>query len=188
MAEWNLDPQWNDLETINGGFNFKSFSDISASDFNKLVENMQFIYLHHTDKTGGLAMDRVYPVGSIYMTLEKNFNPGDAFGGSWVRLKDRFLLGAGDTYGAGTEGGSADAVVVSHTHTITKLMAAADAIASGGSTLQKGWGDKAMSDIANDKNYILSTEGVDGKGKNMPPYLAVYMWRRTNEEVENESI
>lgn len=189
MAEWNLNPQWNELETINDGFDFKSFSDISASDFNKLVENMQYLYLHNTDKTGGLAMDRVYPVGSIYMTLDKTFNPAEVFGGTWVRLEDRFLLGASDTYGAGTTGGSADAVVVSHSHKITKLAAASKGIASDGSTLQKGYGGEATSNIANGTNYTISTVGVDGKGKNMPPYLAVYMWQRTpDEEVKNESI
>lgn len=181
MAEWNLNPQWNELVDINDGVSFKAFFDISASDFNKLVENMQYLYLHKTDKTGGLAMDRVYPVGSIYMTLDETFSPGEVFGGTWERLMDRFLLGASDTYGVRTTGGSADAVVVKHSHTITKLLAAADAIVSGGSTLQKGYGDKAMSNTIPDavKNYALSEEGEDGKGKNMPPYLAVYMWKRT---------
>lgn len=121
---------------------------------------------------------KAYPVGSIYMSVNAT-DPAQLFGGSWVQLKDRFLLGAGDTYGAGTKGGSADAVIVSHSHTITKLLAGSGGIASGGSTLQKGWGGEAASNIANGTNYTISTEGVDGKGKNMPPYLAVYMWKRT---------
>lgn len=121
---------------------------------------------------------KAYPVGSIYMSVNAT-DPASLFGGSWVRLKDRFLLGAGDTYGAGTEGGSADAVVVRHKHTITELAAASKGIASDGKTLQKGYGGEATSNIANETNYTISTEGVDGKGKNMPPYLAVYMWKRT---------
>ena len=127
--------------------------------------------------SGEIILATAYPVGSIYMSVNAT-DPASLFGGSWVRLKDRFLLGAGDTYGAGTEGGSADAVIVSHSHTITKLSAGNGGIASGGSTLQKGWGGEAASNIANETNYILSTAGEDGKGKNMPPYLAVYMWKR----------
>jgi hypothetical protein len=32
-------------------------------------------------------------------------------------LRDRFLIGAGSTYGVGTSGGSANAIVVNHSHT-----------------------------------------------------------------------
>lgn len=43
-----------------------------------------------------------------------NTSPATLFGGTWVQLKDRFLLSAGDTYTAGNTGGSA---TNSHTHT-----------------------------------------------------------------------
>ena len=52
-----------------------------------------------------------YPVGSIYMSVNST-SPATLFGGTWVRLKDKFLLGAGDTYTAGDTGGAA-------THTLT---------------------------------------------------------------------
>ena len=58
-----------------------------------------------------LMLDNVWPVGSIYMSVNST-NPGTLFGGTWQRLKDRFLLGAGDTYAAGSQGGEA-------THTLT---------------------------------------------------------------------
>lgn len=47
-----------------------------------------------------------YPVGSIYMSVNST-NPNTLFGGSWERLKDRFLLASGDTYSNGSTGGSA---------------------------------------------------------------------------------
>lgn len=46
-----------------------------------------------------------YPVGSIYMSVN-SINPADIFGGEWEPLKDRFLLGAGDTYSQGATGGA----------------------------------------------------------------------------------
>jgi hypothetical protein len=55
----------------------------------------------------------LYPVGSIYMSTNAT-NPKDLFGiGEWEQIKDTFLMSAGNTYGAGTTGGTA-----SHTHSI----------------------------------------------------------------------
>lgn len=50
--------------------------------------------------------DIVYPIGSIY-TSTNDIPPIALFGGRWEQLKDRFLLGSGDTYTNGTTGGSA---------------------------------------------------------------------------------
>ena len=56
-------------------------------------------------------IDTVYPIGSIY-TSSKSTSPADLFGGTWIQIKDTFLLTAGDSYAAGSSGGSA-----THTHT-----------------------------------------------------------------------
>ena len=45
-------------------------------------------------------------------------DPGTLIGGTWERIKDKFLLSAGDTYTAGSTGGSAKATLPSHTHTL----------------------------------------------------------------------
>ena len=50
--------------------------------------------------------DSIYPVGSIYMSVNST-SPETLFGGTWVQIKDTFLLSAGDTYTAGNTGGSA---------------------------------------------------------------------------------
>ena len=72
----------------------------------------------HTGATIDDAIDQVaqllnifYPVGSIY-TSTKSTSPATLFGGTWVQIKDTFLLTAGDSYSAGSSGGSA-----THTHT-----------------------------------------------------------------------
>ena len=67
-------------------------------------------------------LNAVYPVGSIYMSVNST-SPSSLFGGTWVQLKDRFLLGAGDTYSAGATGGAAThtltaAEMPGHTHTV----------------------------------------------------------------------
>lgn len=133
-------------------------------------------------------LDLIYPVGSIYMSVNAA-DPGTLIGGTWERIKDRFLLSAGDKYAAGNTGGSAKATLPSHTHTV----------GSGGYQL---WGAKSGAgstepgnQISGDAKYYAAAKGnsaanykwlnsVDSKGvsdvsqANMPPYLAVYVWKR----------
>lgn len=71
-----------------------------------------------------------YPVGSIYLTVN-DVNPAALFGGTWQRIKDKFLLAAGDTYTPGSQGGTArvilsEAQTPRHRHTITSITTTAD--------------------------------------------------------------
>ena len=72
---------------------------------------------------GAPLLNLVYPVGSIYLS-SKNTNPGTLFGGTWVQIKDRFILTAGDSYSNGATGGAATVTLTvsnmpSHTHSFT---------------------------------------------------------------------
>lgn len=65
--------------------------------------------------------DLIYPVGSIYMSVNST-SPATLFGGTWEQVKDRFLLSAGNTYTNGNTGGEATHTLTqnempSHTHT-----------------------------------------------------------------------
>jgi hypothetical protein len=67
------------------------------------------------------ALNIIYPVGSIYMSVN-NVSPETFMGGTWEQIKDTFLLSAGDTYTAGATGGEATHTLTveeipSHTHT-----------------------------------------------------------------------
>lgn len=70
------------------------------------------------------SIDRVYPVGSIYMSTSDD-DPSTLFSGTtWERIQDKFLLCSGESYSAGTTGGEAThkltvAEMPSHTHTFT---------------------------------------------------------------------
>ena len=62
------------------------------------------------------AMSKMYPVGSIYMSIEPT-NPLNLFGvGEWVQIQDCFLLAAGSSYTAGSTGGEAQ-----HALTISEM-------------------------------------------------------------------
>lgn len=124
-----------------------------------------------------------YPVGSIYLTTA-NRDPAGLFGGIWEQIKDVFLLAAGDTYTAGSTGGSADAVVVLHDHIEygTNTGGTEDYRMAYISETGTDYGVYYEPDGATvgSKGVFVRTAdaGVDGTGKNMPPYLAVYMWKR----------
>lgn len=62
-----------------------------------------------------------HPVGSLYWSSSPT-DPATLFGGTWKRIKDRFVLTAGDTYGNGATGGSAtvqltESNLPAHSHT-----------------------------------------------------------------------
>ncbi len=70
-----------------------------------------------------LLLNKVYPVGAIYLSVN-SVNPGTLFGGTWEKIKDKFLLSSGDTYSIGSTGGNSSttlkiANLPSHNHTGT---------------------------------------------------------------------
>lgn len=128
-------------------------------------------------------LSMIYPVGSVYISAN-NTEPSLLFGGKWERLQDRFLLAAGTTYAAGTTGGEAKHTLQEwempvHAHNIT------DTGLSGGVNLGVAWG-QYVSESSAEKSYGININGTlkaaeAGSGEphnNMPPYLAVYMWKR----------
>lgn len=128
------------------------------------------------------AMNRVYPVGSIYVSVADT-DPGTLFGGTWERIKDTFLLSAGDTYVAGNIGGRAS-VTLERTN-IPKL-ALMQKYSAGAYTSDGGSYAATIELLSKGTKYDhRDNEKVNGDIVTpdpvsiMPPYLAVYMWKRT---------
>lgn len=122
-----------------------------------------------------LTAQGAYPVGAIYLSVT-DVNPAALFGGTWERIGGRFLLGADSTYAAGSTGGEAahqltTSEMPSHNHALDNYNT------TGGTT-------SFMTVQANDKkgysgNVNTLYTGGNQPHNNMPPYLAVYMWKRT---------
>lgn len=126
-----------------------------------------------------------FPVGSIYMSVNST-NPSNYFGGTWTQIKDRFLLACGSTYSNGATGGEAKHTLTvsempSHTHAMRVVK---DNETSSGGVLPKannsqgnnnGWSDYCTES----GNYAIKNTGGGSSHNNMPPYLAVYVWKRT---------
>lgn len=122
-------------------------------------------------------VNAIYPVGSIYMSVNST-SPATLFGGTWVQLKDRFLLGRGSTYSNGATGGEATHKLTvnempKHTHSIYYYLSSGS-LSFGYNFSNKG----AVSAVTVDSSGIGITGG-DVAHNNMPPYLVVYMWKRT---------
>lgn len=123
-------------------------------------------------KTWAERLLDIYPVGSIYMSV-RSTSPASMFGGTWEQLKDRFLLGAGDTYANGATGGSATHTLSvdempAHSHTTLIDIAYTMGKVDGGYTYA----------ISNSGSFPTGTSGGNQPHNNLPPYLAVYMWKR----------
>lgn len=122
----------------------------------------------------------VYPVGAIYMSTVAT-NPKTLFGfGTWERIQDVFLLAAGSTYAAGATGGEATHLLTtsempSHQHEMVNgNNSGYDYSSWTKSTITlhnatKGWAGNANTSFV----------GGGEAHNNMPPYLAVYVWKRT---------
>lgn len=122
---------------------------------------------------------QVYPVGSIYMNFN-NINPSLLFGGTWEQIKGRFLVGCGsngvDLYTeAGDVGGEAvHALTVEEMpkHDHRTWISDENKTETGDGYLNYFWGKGHY--------YNLTTEtGGSQPHNNLPPYLSIYMWKRT---------
>ena len=82
-----------------------------------------------------------YMIGDIYTTtidysLTTEGNPSAVWPGTfWIPIQDKFLLAAGNTYSAGSTGGSADATLPSHDHAVKITSNAGSSHSHGAGTL-----------------------------------------------------
>ena len=148
-----------------------------------------------SSKLGGKTLAEImltlYPVGAVYISANST-SPASLFGGTWEQIHGRFLLASGspdantdDRFGnitggwvanSGSTGGQDYHTLTveempSHTHESQYVKPEAGYAAAGmmGSTEANWWSS----------DYIRATGGGQ-KHNNMPPYLAVNMWKRVS--------
>lgn len=143
-------------------------------------------------------LDRTYPIGSIYMSVNST-EPSTLFGGTWERLQGRFLIGAGTNQGINSNGeygdlgrgdpdfkGGETGGEYWHQLTINEMPEHTHGIKSNSTDGNGDWilQDHRSSVKLEDLSWQHSGRGISYTGggqkhSNMPPYLAVYMWKRT---------
>ena len=147
------------------------------------------------------VLNTFFPVGSIYMDATGKINPNTQFGGTWVKIKNRFLYGQG-TKAIGATGGAetvalSAAQMPSHSHSygsinitgkfgcITDMKPFTQGALyysnSGGGTGIDTVGSGGYMGLDGSRSNSGNT-GSQGSGSahaNMPPYLVVAIWQRT---------
>lgn len=135
----------------------------------------------------GSAVSRT-TYSALYAVIGTSYGSGD--GSSTFNLPDlrnKFPIGAGSTYSANSTGGSADAIVVSHTHTATDsghTHSLTGNLSGGAATLAGGSGGNVyagntINTSSGSANITVASSGSSGTNANLPPYVGVYFIIKT---------
>ena len=105
-------------------------------------------------------------------------NPGTLFGGTWQQITGRFLLAAGGGYSAGATGGE-----TTHKLTVSEMPSHSHGINNGTYVIHwdPNWSQTNVTSGSHGSFSDLSVQATGGNAahNNMPPYLVVYVWKRT---------
>lgn len=147
QTDWNPTPFW-----------------ISISD---LKDEMALEYQEKSD-----IVNMIYPVGSIYLSVSAT-SPATLFGGTWVQLQNRFLVGVGSDHANGDVGGNI-------TNLLSKIGVNGNIYGGITTTSPVNYDSRVMVVDGSWTNSATNMKYLSSYGEDMlPPYLAVYMWKRT---------
>ncbi len=150
---------------------------------------------------GKSIFDMIYPVGSIYMSMNST-DPKNLFGGTWQRLSGGFLYGcvnsSGTGNGTGTSTGAASGntgsttltidQIPNHSHLLKMRNAGKWNWSSGSATGDMMEGGYSWNANNTTYNWLIENSYVGGsKGHthtlnshtHIVPYIAVFCWKRT---------
>ena len=172
---WILDGYANEFVTEDG---LQSLVEVLRNNY---YDTSQVYSTDEIDERFSALFDLVYPVGSIYMSVNTT-SPATLFGGTWEQIEGRFLLASGDlieesetiaSFDVNDTGGEA-------THTLTTDEMPSHnhgATYTGDTTSTKNlaWYNPTGSAM----RYTHNNVGGGQAHNNMPPYLVVNVWKRT---------
>ena len=166
-------PSWAKAVSYTAGslasYGGKTWTALKNSTGVKPAEGEYWHALSNFYTSGSLVSDllnKVYPVGSIYMSVV-NVSPASFLGGTWQAIEQgRMLMAAGSSWQAGTTGGNAYhtltiAELPAHNHSATETAAGAHAHgASTGSAGAHAHSGSALEDGAHAHNASTGTAGA----------------------------
>jgi hypothetical protein len=164
------------------GYNYKLVLKDSNSTLIATYDNLYGILANATATASSFTTGMIIIWSGALGTIPSGWVLCDGNNGS-PDLRDRFIVGAGNTYSVSQTGGSADAIVVSHTHTATVTdpghfhtytRYAALQIQSGSNT--QCWTGTSTINTSTATTGITvanSTTGTSGTNANLPPYYAL---------------
>ena len=141
----------------------------SKAEVDKLLEDCK-------EAAKRAALLAANPVGKLWASDDPT-SPASIVGGTWEQIKDRFILAAGDTYAAGSTGGEAF-----HVLTEDELPEYNPEITVTSET-HNSYSRHAVNHIEwteswSTYGYCVTGIGSGSQHNNMPPYVAMYAWKR----------
>lgn len=126
-------------------------------------------------------LEAMYPIGSIYVSTIGT-SPASFIGGTWEQIEDKFLVGAGAYFNAMDTGGEMEHTLTQdemprHNHTYNSSFTVQSNLGNGVSGIpmnNSSWGGYSPAHW-----FIIQDAGNDEPHNNLPPYYAVYIYRRT---------
>lgn len=126
-------------------------------------------------------INTLYPVGMI-LSFDTDIDPNELYGGTWERIKGKFIWGIDDGETAGMTGGTktetlTESQIAAHKHKLGYVMYRVPD--SGGTQkwlVDVGTKTAALTGVV-DSDSITSAGGSQPHN-NMPPYYGAYVWRR----------
>jgi|GEM_PF-2330073 len=131
------------------------------------------------DKIDDSVLLKIYPVGAIYISVV-NTNPSTLFGGVWTAFATGRTLVGVDT--SQTEFNTIEKAGGATTHTLTVNEIPAHTHQIYNRNYHVAARTDVSLDIAGNHGSSMIASGATGGGlahNNLPPYLTVYMWKRT---------
>jgi len=131
-------------------------------------------------------IDFFYPIGTLYQSSDNTFNPNTKWGGTWVKIEGRFILGSSSEYSINSTGGSKNVSLTQdnipkHTHNFDYVGGVyfTEAIYGGALNSNRVY-DGGMQTLS-DQVTTSQTEhsGTQTAVNIMPPYEVVNIWKRT---------
>lgn len=153
----------------------------SKAEVDKLLEDCK-------EAAKRAALLAANPVGKLW-TSDDPTSPASIVGGTWERIEGKFIMGASDTYPAGATGGEESVKLTRKNIPVLSSRNGVAAVNTVGNAVhipQWGW-IYAATQVTNSDGYNsytaqwtdVGTDDVDMQNvNNMPPYIAVYIWRR----------
>lgn len=149
-----------------------------------------------------LVLGQIFPVGSVYMTFLKSFDPNTSFGGTWEQVTDDAYLKIVTADGGTTGGNEGHKITSSNLPKHTHAYSHSHSIASGKYVISSGnsWSFETYSGQLNGSGYKLphvktggseanrnntdsfsgnTGDGGFGNTSYYPYYYGVYVWKRT---------
>ena len=187
---FDADATGNSLTNVEDA-NIKASAAIDAAKIaNGTVSNTEFQHLNGVTSALQTQINNIYPVGSIYMNATNATNPNTLLGfGTWVRFGEGRMVisqhSSNSRWNSAEETGGSESITL----TTAQLPTHSHGIGAHRYPRVEYYGGAEVSITAFDvgtpspegpsSTYTSNNAGSGQSHDNMPPFITVYMWKRT---------